>query len=478
MDGCSRCATISKPSPVSSSSGDGRYPGGVYTVLYDGDGEIAFAGENEVVGKKAGHIDLRVTPTPAGITLILQKSNPADPIRNIRVILPGHESTYKTHPWYPPFLNALRPFNTIRFMGWQAVNFNMEKDWSDRRLPSYATQANLPFYAPSPEMKGVSYEDIIALSNELNENPWINVPGAASDDYIRQMAKLFHQTLKPNLHPMIEYGNEMWNAGASFQFCNARDQAVALKLTSNPGSPCSRDDKGKLVPPPDAWAAIGQWYYYALRLSQIFDIWDAEYGAEKSKIVHIVAEWTGIPYEVEVVLKYGQAANHLADKADVIATGGYVSPFSSYSPAVKSGRMTWEQLAKMSPGDIIKAMHDSIDKEVVPQFKASQQEAQRWGLGLVVYEGGDGNASNLIGPYTDPIARLYAATARDPGMADVYKHLLDAWKASGGSLFNQFYDVGGYGAFGQWGMLEYQDQDPASSPKFRALTDWIEKSRK
>jgi len=457
--------------------GDGHYPGGVYKVLYEGQGEIVFYNANTIVGRKPGEIDLAVTPTAgptSGIVLVIQKTDPSDPIRNIRMILPGYEDADKTRPFYPPFLRTLKPFNTLRFMAWQLSNYDTQREWSDRRAPTYATQASAATWTPGPDVKGVSYEDIIALANELNENPWVSVPTFASDDYIRRMARLFHETLKPTLHPMVEYSNEIWNAGFALSFCHMREQAIALRLTGNPGAPCARDDQGRPVAPPDAWSAHGQWYYYALRLSQIFDIWNAEYGADKDRIVHVVAEWAADPREIETVLSYGQSVNGLAGKADVIATAGYVAPLSRWSKAYKSGRLTWAQVAGMSPGDVIRAMNESIDAELAPQFRAARARAQKWGLGLAVYEGGDGNEAGAVsGPEQDAIAALYAATARDPGMAQVYTHLLDAWKASGGSLFNQFYDVGGYGRFGQWGALEYQDQDPATSPKYTALGDWI-----
>ena len=395
------------------------------------------------------------------------------------MILPGYEDVYRTNPWYPPFLKTLKPFNTIRFMSWQAVNYDAQREWSERRPPTYATQASAATWTPGPDVKGVAYETMIALANELNENPWVSVPTFASDDYVRRMARLFHETLKPNLHPMIEYSNEAWNPHFPLSFCHMREQAIALHLVDNPGAACATDDKGKQVVPRDVWSANGQLNYYALRTSQIFDIWNAEYGADRDRIVHVVAEWAGHPREIETVLSYGQSVNHLAEKADVVATTAYVQPFSPWSPAIKRGWVTWEQVSKMSPGDVIKAMIDTIDADVAPRFKSARDQAQKRGLGLVVYEGGDGNeSSNVSKPYRDSIASLFAEAARDPRMGEVYTRLLDAWKASGGSLFNQFFDVGEYGVYGQWGALEYQDQDPASSPKYTALVNWIKANSK
>ncbi len=462
-------------------SGDGRYPGGLYTVLYDGDGDIAFAEPNKVVGRRPGRIELQVNPGPGapGIALVLRATNPADPVRNIRVILPGFEDTYRTKPWYPPFLKALKPFNTLRFMAWQTINIDRQKDWADRRLPSYATQASPPLYRPAPLIKGVSYEDIIALANELGANPWVSVPTQATDDYIREMAKLFRRTLKPGLHPMVEYSNEIWNPSFPSTFCHLRAQAIALNLGSNLGSPCTKNAEGDDVLPANPFDGIGQYRYYGLRTSQIFDIWDAEYGADKDAIVHVVAEWNGVPQEIDAVMTYGQTANKLAQKADVIATGAYVSAFGSIAHAVQSGRTSWDRVTLMAPTEVTRAMREAIDAELAPRLRAVGATAKKWGLGLVVYEGGDGNwAVEAPVPYRDGLARLFAAAARDPSMGEVYTHLLDVWKASGGTLFTQFYDVGGYGVFGDWGLLEYQDQPLDSSPKYKAIADWIQTNRK
>lgn len=57
-----------------------------------------------------------------GILLKLMTTNPANPIRNIRVIPPGYENTYERFPFHPLFLEFLQRFSEIRFMDYLATN--------------------------------------------------------------------------------------------------------------------------------------------------------------------------------------------------------------------------------------------------------------------------------------------------------------------------------------------------------------------
>jgi hypothetical protein len=43
------------------------------------------------------------------------------------------------------------------------------------------------------------------------------------------------------------------------------------------------------------------------------------------------------------------------------------------------------------------------------------------------------------------------------------------WVNSGGDMFVHYSDMGAYAQYGSFGALEFQDQDPATSPKYTAL---------
>ncbi len=458
--------------------GSGKYPAGVYTVLYDGEGSISWW-PIPVLSSTPGRTTLQITPQSGcqgGISFSIEWTNPANPLRNIRIILPGYENTYASDPWNPAFLAVLAPFNTIRFMGWSATNFDTTKEWADRRPVTYVTQASPPNFAAIPAIKGVAWEYVIDLANRLNVNPWVNVPMAASDDYIAQMAKLFHTKLKPVLKPMVEYSNEVWNPTFWYTQCTMRAEAARLKLTTTVGPLCPVGPDGRFAGSVDSSQGDGQYAYYAYRLAHIFDIWDAEYG-DRSKIVHIVAQQQRTDWEVEKIMNYG-APYGLAKKADVLATGGYVSAVWGLDNLVNTGQKTWAQVVAMTPADVLALMNGDLTYNLVeaghPGFPATAVEAAKWGLKSVVYEGGEANyALDAPQEYQMQLLDLLARTARDPGMGTLYARMLDAAKAAGFVGFNQFYDVGEYNQYGLWGLLESQAQDPLTSPKWVAMRNWI-----
>ena len=75
---------------------EGHYPGGAYTCLYDGRGKIEFAGAATIRQKQPGRILVDVDPNEGGIILRIVETDPEDPIRHIRMIMPGFEQTYGT----------------------------------------------------------------------------------------------------------------------------------------------------------------------------------------------------------------------------------------------------------------------------------------------------------------------------------------------------------------------------------------------
>jgi hypothetical protein len=53
-------------------------------------------------------------------------------------------------------------------------------------------------------------------------------------------------------------------------------------------------------------------------------------------------------------------------------------------------------------------------------------------------------------------------------MGTLYQDYLAAWRLNGDE-FAHFYNVGRWGPFGRWGLLEFQDQATGTSPKFTAV---------
>lgn len=414
----------------------------------------------KIVSNAPGVLNMLVAspPPPGGFCLVETGTNPANPIRNIHIMMPGYaRATYQEQEFYPPWLTELKPFQTIRMMEWAGTNRSTEVNWSDRRTLAYPTQAMnqqpaMPSTANQPvTYRGVALEYQVLLANRLHADPWFSIPAQASDSYIRQMALYAHEHLHPILHPYIEFSNEVWN-GAFSQYTYANNQGTTLNLDPSPNHP----DAGL--------------YWYALRSSQMFDVWNQVYGADANKIVHVISWKQNWPSGSDKVLSY----RDLYKKTDVLSVGGYVSPFNFNDPKVNNPSFL-SSITKMSVTQVL----DALNKSIVASAQgvaANKAVADKYHLGLVVYEGGISFETNMLSaPYRSSIAALYNQATEDPRIQGLLTQLLTVQQSNGVSMFNYFNDVGapnpyGYGSFG---ALEYQEQPLKSSSKYQALANYI-----
>ena len=59
--------------------------------------------------------------------------------------------------------------------------------------------------------RGVPLEVTVALANQLQRDPWFNLPHNATDDYVEKYAAYVRDNLDSKLKALIEYTNEPWN---------------------------------------------------------------------------------------------------------------------------------------------------------------------------------------------------------------------------------------------------------------------------
>jgi hypothetical protein len=119
---------------------------------------------------------------------------------------------------------------------------------------------------------------------------------------------------------------------------------------------------------------------------------------------------------------------------------------------------------------------DHLETRSLPQsvkwIQDSKRLADKFGLKLVAYEGGQ----HMLGIWevqnNEAITRLLLKTNAHPRLAEIYRRYFDAWEKSGGDLFCYFTSVGVWSKFGSWGLLQYYDDDPAASPKLQAVMRW------
>ncbi|MBW4696180.1 MAG: hypothetical protein KME27_31080 [Lyngbya sp. HA4199-MV5] len=415
-----------------------RYPSGNYTLLYDGEGKLDITPNSgkglTVVSQAPGRRVIQVTTEADGVQLNLRSTNPANPLRNIRFIMPGYEKTYQTQPFNPQFLKALAPFKILRFMDWAGTNGSQLANWGDRTTPSFATQS---------AVHGVSLEYMIRVANTLHADPWFTIPIRANDDYVRQFATLVRDKLDPSLTVHIEYSNEVWNFGFE-QATYAKDQGVKLGL-----------DK-------DQYLAGAK--YYSQRSIEIFKIAETVFGGTK-RLDRVIAAQAVNTWSGEQILAWKDAYK----QADSYA----IAPYFDARETLLNGDKA-AQIAQMSQDQVLDLLQADIRGSIKDHMVASAKLAQKYKLTLRAYEGGQQLTSFQFGSNEPQITKLYSEVNRNPRMGNLYAEYLNNWKAAGGSSFNHFSDIGTPSKYGMWGALEYLGQDLTTAPKYQALLRYIQ----
>jgi hypothetical protein len=414
---------------------DTRYAAGEYVVRWDGDGELSFPNSAVRIASRApGRIALEVRDTRGQLWISIDRSNPANPLRNVRFLWPGTEATIATQPFNPEFLRRLAPFSCLRFMDWGATNGSPLVRWADRPRVEDAVYTTT---------RGVPVERMIDLANALQADPWFCIPHLADDDYVRQFALLVRGRLDPRRVASIEYSNEVWN-GSFAQARHAVEQARRLGLATPAGF-------GSL--------------YYAERTGQIVALVDTVFGAAERKRWRMIlsgqAAWT----------QFG--ADALGWKSTAARVDAYaVAPYFNAQPAADPAKV--EATLALAPDAILEQMRAHIRGAVRSHIVDSAKLAAQHKLPLLGYEGGAHDSSSYFPPdKQDPMTALFSAAHRSPRMRDIYREYLETWIAAGGGLMNQYNDIGRWSKWGLWGLLEHVTQDPSSAPKYLGLLDTI-----
>jgi hypothetical protein len=410
-----------------------RYPAGRYVVLWEGDGSISFPTDvATVVESSAGRVAIDVRSTASALWLSIDSTSPANPLRNLRFLWPGTESTYRTQTFNKEFLSRTQPFSVIRFMDWGATNGSSVIGWSDRALVSDQTY----------QQRGVPIEVMIDLANTLHADPWFCIPHQASDDYVRSFAALLRNRLDSTLKPHIEYSNEVWNTGfAQTHWAIAESQRRGL---SSPfGMPS---------------------LFYAERSVEIFKLMREVYGTDSGRLVRVIAGQAAWTQFLESALAWKDTAAN----ADVMA----IAPYFIAEAAAQASNV--DSTLKLSSDAIVDQMYAYVRGTVRSWIVANAALAGRYALKMKGYEGGSGNSADYFAAdKVDAMTQLFAAANRNARMRDLYVEYYGIWTANGGDTLNQYNDVGLWKPWGMWGALEYVTQDPLTAPKYRGLLDFI-----
>jgi uncharacterized repeat protein (TIGR02543 family) len=418
------------------------YVSGTYTVIVDGAGQISFSNAASATFNPAGGTNTYTITVPSGkqgptsLFVDILQSSASDPIRNLRIIMPGFETTYQAQPFHPLYLERLQSFTALRFMDWGKTNNSPLVSWADRTTANSYTQTR---------PQGASLEYMIQLANTLMKNPWICIPHQADDNYVRQAARLLRDGVDPNLKIYVEYSNETWNSGFP-QTTYVQDMGQALD--------------------PDRWTA-GQ-KYCSLRSIQIWEIFNDEFEGN-SRLIKVMATQSSNTTITNIRFDAlnDPAINPNYTMPDVLAIAPYFgigySP-SDIPPAVPNYPTIDEILQTISPAEI-----NNVRGNIISQKAAADTQGNR----LVCYEAGQGFVGVGEAVNDDTLTNILTSANRDQLMYDRYIEYLNMLKATGVDMCGNFSFVDAWSKWGSFSVLEYQDQPIDQAPKYRALVNWI-----
>jgi hypothetical protein len=395
-----------------------------------------------VVPKGSGLLILAFTKTRRTLSSPLGTG-----ITDLRVMRPGYKlNTRQT--FTSEFLRSLKPFSVLRYMDWSDTNHtpgyygdagHHALKWLDRRGPDDATQQS------DSARYGVAWEYVVELANQTGKDLWINIPVAASDEYVTELAHLLSSRLKPQLNVYVEHSNEVWNFGFPQYIYN---KLAAIDEVKRGGSVLNRDGSTD----EEVWARRR----HAKRLIEIGRIFEQSFGAGSlnHRIRPVYASWVINPDAC-----YGDVLRWVSK---------FYGPPKRFIFAVAGAAYFNAEKAAPSAGvaDILAAMRASSDDQVRYR-SAIQRTAKQYGLRSFQYE---------VGPDTGGGSPINVANRiranRDPGIRDVILHdAKDNWFARGGDLYMYFSHCSAYSRHGCWGLSE--DIANVATPKWAAIHDLV-----
>lgn len=427
----------------------GHYPGGRYIVQHEGSGLIEAAGSARVVERAPGRLVFDVDPSRGTMFLRLMETDPANPVRNIRVIMPGHAQTFEQAPFRPGFLDRWRSASCIRFMDWMSTNGSRVQRWSERPRVDDATWT----------VKGVPVEVMVRLCNELDADGWFCIPHAADDEYVREFATALRAGLEAERRVYVELSNEVWN-GSFAQNRYARDRAREEGI-----GPADRP-----------WEGAGMWQ--ARRSVEVFAIFDEVFGEKKGqpggRLVRVLAsQASNMWWSESILLPAAARGGRAADFADALAIAPYVSMILSPRSNPSS-----DDVAGWTVDRAMEHVRGVALPRSIESIGGQSRIAAKFGLSLIAYEAGQHLVGAGGGENNDELTALLLKANRDERMGPVYDEYFAAWERAGGGLLCYFSSTGRWSKWGSWGLTQHSDDEIADYPRAMAVERWRERLRR
>ncbi|MGB3536450.1 MAG: cellulose-binding protein [Microcoleaceae cyanobacterium] len=431
----------------------GVYPSGQYIVLYDGEGEIKYrqAAKKDESASTPGRDVINVdSSVKSGVLLTITKTDPQNTgnyIRNIRFVQAEYENRYQNGEIFnPAFIEKTKPYKALRFMDWMETNHSGQSEWQDRPKVEKASYSH---------DGGVPIEIMVELANNLQADPWFNMPHKATDEYMRNFAQLVKETLDPNLTAYVEYSNEVWNTNFK-QFHWVRDNgAIAGQKTA--------------------------FQSYGVRTAQMCDIWKDVFSGSSERIQCVISTHTANRWAAKQVLECDKWSEAPCYQHGVDALG-ITSYFSGRlgKPEYEKIIESWindpkidefeRGISHLKDGDVLDT-DDSVE-DFQELFQHYSEVAKAKQLKLVAYEGGNHVVGLKKVKDNDKLTEYFIELNRRPEFYELYQTMLNSWQDPEGvrTAFMHFSDINKPSKWGSWGALESVSQE--HSPKYDALMDF------
>lgn len=410
----------------------GHYPSGDWTVHWEGEGKLELS-KGQVMARGEQTMTVRIDASGGGFFLRVRETNPADPIRRIRVLTPHSTvEAVEKNPWRESFLNRWSGVTCLRFMDFQETNNSHQKRWSDRPRPEDATYTRA----------GIPVELLCDLANRLGADPWFCLPHEADDDYVRQFARLVKQRLSPARKIYVEYSNEVWNGQfAQHRYAAQRGQDLGFAEKT--------------------WEAA--WRFTAHRSVEIFAIWEQELGG-RERLVRVLPSQAANAFAARQITGWKESGR----QADALA----IAPYLSMNIPVEGKKLRAAEVEQWTVDEFL----DYVEREALPEsiqwMEANRKVADQYGLKLLAYEAGQHFVGIQGAENRESLTKLLHAANAHPRMRDIYARYYAGWERQGGDLLCHFSSVGKWSKWGSWGLLQHDDDDPRASPKFMATIEW------
>ena len=428
-------------------AGNGNVPAGRYTITFTGPSGV------RVTSLRGATTVFRSSYNATTRQHVWYADNPANQpnlgfkfqytgsgLKDLRVLQPGY-SHVNTPTYTTKYVNLLRSMNpaSLRFMDWVQTNSSTVTDWGQRSTAGTANWAR----------RGVSWEACIDLCNQLGTNLYVNVPGRASDDYVRRLADLVRTRLRPDLNVYVEQGNEQWIYASNWPngVWNYHEALKEVQAAVRAGgqSPLNYDNRpvdpnqttiDPLAPDTYAWALRRT----ARRGVQIADVFRQSWAAGgqadpiNGRVRVVLAAQVNVSASYRIMAEYVDRFHAGARRHFWTTAGAIYTRMGPYQDHQVNGQWQTSNPA-VTVDELLPEMIDSADRYPNERrFESARLLAEEFGLRLGEYEVGH----DTFGPFNLGAKKL---ATLDPRFGQAVQRFLATFFAQGGSM-THFYALG------------------------------------